>query len=580
VPDPRSHRFLTPGLCAAAVALAITGCGSGGSSGPAPIEPGYTLTATTQLGTVTAGKTASATLELTPHSGYSGTVSLSCSVTGNGTLSPSCALSAVSVSVGSAGAAATLTVSSLMGTPGGGYSVIVSARDASGLAPSNGPQTLPLTMSAVIQHIVIIFQENRTPDNLFQDPVLISRGADIASSGVNSLGQTIALSPIDLGTSGSNPQNYDLSHAHAAFVSMYDGGKMDGANLIPCSPAAACPPNAHPNAQFMYVLPADVQPYFALAEQYTFSDRMFQTNEGPSFPAHQFIIAGTSAPSASSPLFAAENPALAIAGCIAAPTNTVAMIDALGSETAQPAQYPCFDHPTVTDLLGAQKISWRYYAPSAGSIWTGPDAIEHICVPQTVSGTLTCTGAEWTANVVIPQTQVLTDILNGQLAQVTWVIPDGKSSDHALSNDGSGPSWVASIVNAIGTSAYWQNTAIIITWDDWGGWYDHVAPTVINDGVSWGSGYVYGFRVPLIVVSPYAKSAYISHVHHDFGSVLKLIETTFHLSSLGYADAAADDLSDCFVFTQAPTGFRQIPASLDATFFLNDRRPAVDPDDD
>jgi phospholipase C len=580
VPDPRSHRFVTPGLCAAAVALAITGCGSGGSSGPAPIAPGYTLTATTQLGTVTAGKTASATLELTPHSGYSGTVSLSCSVTGNGTPSPTCALSAVSVSVGSAGAAATLTLSSLIGTPGGGYSVIVSARDASGLAPSNGPQTLPLTMSAVIQHIVIIFQENRTPDNLFQDPVLISRGADIANSGVNSLGQTIALSPIDLGTSGSNPQNYDLSHAHAAFVSMYDGGKMDGANLIPCSPAAACPPNAHPNAQFMYVLPADVQPYFALAEQYTFSDRMFQTNEGPSFPAHQFIIAGTSAPSASSPLFAAENPALAIAGCIAAPTNTVAMIDALGSETAQPAQYPCFDHPTVTDLLGAQKISWRYYAPSAGSIWTGPDAIEHICVPQTVSGTLTCTGAEWTANVVIPQTQVLTDILNGQLAQVTWVIPDGKSSDHALSNDGSGPAWVASIVNAIGTSAYWQNTAIIITWDDWGGWYDHVAPTVINDGVSWGSGYVYGFRVPLIVVSPYAKSAYISHVHHDFGSILKLIETTFHLSSLGYADAAADDLSDCFVFTQAPTGFRQIPAALDATFFLNDRRPAVDPDDD
>jgi phospholipase C len=580
VPDPRSHRFVTPGLCAAAVALAITGCGSGGSSGPAPIAPGYTLTATTQLGTVTAGKTASATLELTPHSGYSGTVSLSCSVTGNGTPSPTCGLSAVSVSVGSAGAAATLTLSSLIGTPGGGYSVIVSARDASGLAPSNGPQTLPLTMSAVIQHIVIIFQENRTPDNLFQDPVLISRGADIANSGVNSLGQTIALSPIDLGTSGSNPQNYDLSHAHAAFVSMYDGGKMDGANLIPCSPAAACPPNAHPNAQFMYVLPADVQPYFALAEQYTFSDRMFQTNEGPSFPAHQFIIAGTSAPSASSPLFAAENPALAIAGCIAAPTNTVAMIDALGSETAQPAQYPCFDHPTVTDLLGAQKISWRYYAPSAGSIWTGPDAIEHICVPQTVSGTLTCTGAEWTANVVIPQTQVLTDILNGQLAQVTWVIPDGKSSDHALANDGSGPAWVASIVNAIGTSAYWQNTAIIITWDDWGGWYDHVAPTVINDGVSWGSGYVYGFRVPLIVVSPYAKSAYISHVHHDFGSILKLIETTFHLSSLGYADAAADDLSDCFVFTQAPTGFRQIPAALDATFFLNDRRPAVDPDDD
>jgi phospholipase C len=484
------------------------------------------------------------------------------------------------VPVGTAAAFSTLTVSSSTSTPGGSYSVAVSARDATGLTPSNGSQTLPLMIAAVIQHIVIIFQENRTPDNLFQDPVLISHGADIASSGVNSLGQTIPLDPIDLGTTGSSPQNYDLSHAHAAFVAMYHGGKMDGANLIPCSPAANCPPNAHPNPQFKYVLPADVQPYFALAEQYTFGDRMFQTNEGPSFPAHQFIIAGTSAPTATSPLFAAENPALSPAGCVASTLNTVAMIDAAGSERAQSAQYPCFEHPTVTDLLGAQKLSWRYYAPSAGSIWTGPDAIRHICGPQTINGTLTCTGVEWTANVVIPQTQVLSDIASGQLAQVSWVIPDGKSSDHALSNDGSGPSWVASIVNAIGNSAYWGNTAIIITWDDWGGWYDHVPPTVVNDGVSWGSGYVYGFRVPLIVVSPYAKTAYVSHVTHDFGSILKFIETTFHLTSLGYADALADDLSDCFTLTQAPSPFHAIAARLNAAFFINDRRPAVDPDDD
>jgi phospholipase C len=88
---------------------------------------------------------------------------------------------------------------------------------------------------------------------------------------------------------------------------------------------------------------------------------------------------------------------------------------------------------------------------------------------------------------------------------VSWIIPDGAFSDHAALNNGGGPSWVASIVNAIGNSPYWANTAIIITWDDWGGWYDHVRPKVIDDGVSWGSGYVYGFRVPLIVVSPMLK---------------------------------------------------------------------------
>ena len=562
-----------------ALALALACCGGGGGGSPGPVK-GYTLTVTPGLGTVTAGQASTAKVRLTPQNGYTGTVSLSCNVGGKGAPVPTCALSAPSIAVSAAGAASTLTVSSSTSTPGGSYSLVISAHDATGLTPSNGAQPLSLVVAALIQHIVIIFQENRTPDNLFQDPVLISHGADISSSGVNSLGQNVPLTPIDLGTSGSTPQNYDLSHAHAAFVQMYHGGKMDGADLVGCTPAANCPPNAHPNPQFKYVLPADVQPYFALAEQYTFGDRMFQTNQGPSFPAHQFIIAGTSAPTATSTLFASENPALNPAGCIASALNTVTMIDAAGSETAQPAQYPCFEHPTLTDLLGMQKISWRYYAPSPGSIWTGPDAISHICGRQLVGGKLTCTGAEWVANVVIPQTQVLTDIANGQLAQVSWVIPDGKSSDHAVANDGSGPSWVASIVNSIGNSAYWANTAIIITWDDWGGWYDHVAPSVVADGVSWGSGYVYGFRVPLIVVSPYAKTAYISHVTHDFGSILKFIETTFHLSSLGYADASADDLSDCFTLTQSPSNYHPIAARLDATFFINDHRPPVAPDDD
>jgi hypothetical protein len=181
---------------------------------------------------------------------------------------------------------------------------------------------------------------------------------------------------------------------------------------------------------------------------------------------------------------------------------------------------------------------------------------------------------------VIPQSGVLTDIANGNLAQVSWVIPNGASSDHALTTNGNGPSWVASVVNAIGNSPYWANTAIIVTWDDWGGWYDHVAPKVINDGISWGSGYAYGFRVPLIVVSPYAKAAYISHVTHDFGSILKFIETTFNLPSLGYADAPADDLSDCFNLTQTPLPFNTIPALHGAAYFLNDKSPPTDPDDD
>jgi phospholipase C len=437
-----------------------------------------------------------------------------------------------------------------------------------------GGSSTKIIPPGTIQHVVIIFQENRTPDNLFQDPVLIANHADIASIGMNSLGQTVPL------TAGPLATDYDLSHAHHAFVLMYDGGKMDGADLIPvgCDKGATnCPP---PNPQFWSVNPSDIQPYFQLAEQYTFGDRMFQTNQGPSFPAHQFIISGTSAPTATSNLFAAENTSLD-AGCAAAPGSIVELIDPSGVESS--SMYPCFEHPALTDELDAKGLSWRYYAPSAGSIWTAPNAIQHICGPNVPPPNATaCTGSDWTNSVVIPETGVLTDITSGKLAQVSWVIPTGANSDHAGNVNGTGgPSWVASIVNAIGNSSYWSNTAIIITWDDWGGWYDHVPPpSIVNDGTSWGSGYVYGFRVPLIVVSPYAKAGYISHVNHDFGSILNLVEKTFSLQSLGYADARADDLSDCFDFNQTPLQFKTINAPLNAEHFLNDKSPRTDPDDD
>jgi|HubBroStandDraft_1064217.scaffolds.fasta_scaffold00006_101 phospholipase C len=467
---------------------------------------------------------------------------------------------------------------------------------------------------AKIQHVVIIFQENRTPDNLFQGLCLPPNGSssscnsispsasqyNIASSGVNSTGQTIPLSQIDLGTAGSNPDLYDLSHAHSAFVDMCDMNAstgvcaMDGADKIPIAcqaGATGCPPA---NPQFMYVNPADVQPYLTMAAQYTFADQMFQTNEGPSFPAHQFIISGTSAPTATSNLFASENPSGGgdggNAGCIAPPAEVVKLIDPLGSETSNAAIYPCFEHPTLTDLLDTANITWRYYAPSPGSIWTAPNAIQHMCGPNATPPNATaCVGSDYSGTdpkVVVNQNQsnaqILTDIANNQLPQVSWVIPTGQDSDHALSNTGCGPSWVTTVVNAIGNSSYWSNTVIILSWDDWGGWYDHVPPAVISNGSSWGSGYLYGFRVPMVVMSPYAKPAYISHATHDFGSILKFIETNFKLPSLGYADVPADDLSDIFNFAQTPIVFQTItpPANTAACVAAAIVTPASDPDDD
>ena len=364
-----------------------------------------------------------------------------------------------------------------------------------------------------IQNVVVIFQENRTPDNLFGSNPNFLPGVDIATSGVNSLGQTIPLTPVPLAN------DYDLSHAHSAFVAMYANGNMNGADKvkITCAKGATdCPP---PNPQFKYVDNSTglLNPYFQLAEQYTFGDRMFQTNQGPSFPAHQFIISGTSAPSEFSDLFVAENPGGVTnagnnTGCTAPSGEFVRLIDPSSSESQ--SMYPCFEHQTLVDLLDNAGVSWQYYTPSAGSIWTGPNAIRHLRF-----------GSDWANNVVLKPSQVLTDIAAGQLANVTWVIPTGQESDHPGGN-GLGPSWVASVVNAIGQSQYWDNTVIFITWDDWGGWYDHVAPTVINS-------YEYGFRVPLIIVSPFARQGYVSHVTHDFGSILKFIEEALSLAFAG-----------------------------------------------
>jgi len=421
---------------------------------------------------------------------------------------------------------------------------------SSGTSPNSDP---PDPTSLKIQHVVVIFQENRTPDNLFHG----LSNADIANSGLNSHGQMVPLAPVSL------KANHDLDHSHRAFVAMYDGGKMDGADkvVVTCFKKVNCPP---PNPQFVYVNPSEASPYLRLAEQYTFGDRMFQTNQGPSFPAHQFIIAGTSAPTATSELLAAENPywannAIFDTGCTAPPSERVNMINPSGDESLR--QYPCFEHLTLMDLLDAKGISWRYYTPSAGFIWTGPNAIRHLRF-----------GPDWHRNVILKPTQVLKDIGNGQLPAVSWVIPPGQASDHP-GDDGSGPSWVASIVNAIGTSPYWSNTAIFITWDDWGGFYDHVAPPIYNS-------YEYGFRVPLIVVSPYAKAHYVSHVTHDFGSILSFIEENFELASLGYADSRADNLSDCFDLNQVPLKFQTIAAPLKAQHFFDDQTLPTDPDND
>ena len=453
------------------------------------------------------------------------------------------------------------------------------------------------------QHIVVVFQENRTPDNLFQGlctaPFGTSTSCSTHPTGAQYNIQTTKWLDKTSSTGTTNPGTvalanaYDLSHVHKGFTAMCDKNssgacRMDGAAGVTCTGTCVSKP------QYKYVSNTNsiLSPYLTLATQYGWANYMFQSNQGPSFPAHQYIFGGTSAPSADDDvagIFAMDNvhqvaPGdFAITGCIALDQSYVTLI----TPTSQNQNmFPCFEHQTLSDLLETVNVSWKYYTPSTTSLWTAPNAIQHICVPDAPTGG-TCTGSDFTNNVVIGPSKVLTDISNCNLAGVSWVIPDGKNSDHASSNTGGGPSWVASVVNAVGNNpkcangeTYWNNTAIIITWDDWGGWYDHEPPTILA-GVQ--GDYQNGFRVPLIVVSAYTNAGYVNNNRLDFGTILRFIEKNFGIvkGSLNFADArTTGDLALFFKLTQAPRAFKTVPSTLNADYFINDKTPPTDPDND
>jgi Phosphoesterase family len=515
--------------------------------------------------------------------------------------------------------------------------------------------------NSAIQHIIVLVQENRTPDNLFQDQNLRNAGADIVpiSTGGKCGAVSVPLIPRLLNDCVNPNHNHNVG-----WLPSYDNGHMDGACTesygTTCTGLPLCPTGSGHQycPQYAYVdsvTSTTVQPYFQIAEKYGFANYFFQTSQGPSFPAHQFLLSGTSAPDAWGipwyTFFAAENMGNGNeqdAGCAASSGQTVQLASPTQDEST--LVYPCFEHKTLTDLLDQNqpKITWRYYSDQAKPIWTAPNAIAHICnAGATGCGSGTGSNQDWN-NVILERTlhhdslaPFLQDLQSCNLAQVTWVVPDGRWSDHPSKNIGLGPDYVADIVNAIGqgmpnstcnppgSPIYWNNTVILIVWDDWGGWYDHVNPIATigqgnpgypNSGNNNGIQYVYGFRVPLLVVSTYLKqtsqqyTGYISGtkdipINYDFGSIIRFIEETFLSSNTTfinpiypYADQFVDprtpkaDLSDFFdCFTPAcrkpfqPVTLVSNPLctqnqcqsnQCDATCFIKYKGSPVDPDDE
>jgi len=361
-----------------------------------------------------------------------------------------------------------------------------------------------------IQHIVFIVKENRTFDNYFGT----FPGAEGASSGTISTGEVIPLRNV--------PRiPYDIDHGFDPCVRAINGGAMDQFDLIP---------NGGPPDYFGYtqLVEADIPNYFAYAGNFTLADHMFSSLTGPSFPNHLYTIGAQSGRSINNP----DN-SRGFWGCDAPATARVAV---LNDDGTREEVYPCFEFSTLADSLEEAGISWRYYAPNPGEsgyIWSAFNAIGHIRLSSL-----------WAENVV-PPSRFIADAMSGSLPAVSWIVIGSGMSEHPPESPCMGESWTVRQLNAVMRGPDWISTAVFLTWDDFGGFYDHVPPPTANN-------FGFGPRVPLIIISPFAKSGFISQTVYEFASLLKFVEQRFGLDPLTDRDAVANDLLDSFDFSQDP----------------------------
>ncbi len=299
----------------------------------------------------------------------------------------------------------------------------------------------------------------------------------------------------------SNP-TFDYEHNGPSAIAAIDGGKMD-----------EFPARGH--VQFTQ---SDIPNYWSYAQQFGLSDNFFTSEMGDSSPQHVSWFAAQSGG-----IFDAAQET----GCTSNPNTLIYSRD---SDADNYWSYPCYGINSLPDLLDQAGISWKYY--SDVGIWDGPGMMQQYYKSP---------------NDINNPNKFVTDVQSGQMANVTWLTPPGNASDHPPYSIQLGENFVTSAVNAVMQSKYWANSAIFLTWDDWGGFYDHVTPPVV-DGIGLGS------RVPLIVISPYARSGYISHTQGEFSSFVKFAEKNFNLSNLGQRDALSEtsDLMDFFNFKQTP----------------------------
>jgi phospholipase C len=363
-----------------------------------------------------------------------------------------------------------------------------------------------------IKHVVFIIRENHSFDNLFAH----FPGADGATyARVGSTRVRLGVTPDHL--------PFDISHSGEAAELAVNGGRMNQFYRLENATQFG-----HDYSDSAYVR-SEIPTYWKYAQDFALADHFFATSMGPSYPNHLVTVAGTSLGTIDNP----HGQHVESWGCDAGSASRVPVVSPRGRTSDAP---PCFNVNTLADLATLKGVSWRYYAAPYmkwGYVWAAFDYIKHIRY-----------GPSW-GQADIPYARFPADVAQGKLANITWITTSPTESDHPPASICVGQNWTSSIVNSIMQSKFWPSTAIVLTWDDFGGFYDHVPPPITSNTSL-------GPRVPTIVISPYARPHFISHSIYDFDSMLKFAEDTFGLGRLTAGDASAASIAGMFDFGQKP----------------------------
>ena len=412
-------------------------------------------------------------------------------------------------------------------------------------AATPGAEAEPERPDFPIKRVVFIIKENRTFDNYFaRYPG--AEGADLAriSNGNEILLQeaTDVLEP-------------DLGHSFADGVEAINGGQMDRFDLVQ---------NGESLTGFTSFTRKGIPNYWAYADNFVLSDHTFSSMYGPTFPEHLYTVGAYGGDAVDN-----KNPTGGEGGYCADPEEQVTAFERNISDAekaeimeAEAASFKpgdefefanivkywtkiraCFDFEVIMDQFEERGISWKYFAAD-GSWMNALLAIDHIFKDPKLWGPKVLDPAILKSGAI--GDRFIEDIEAGKLKEATWIVPPPGTNEHP-----GGPSvcmgenWTVRHVNAIMNSPYWKETAIFITWDDFGGFYDHVPPPQYDHmGL--------GPRVPMLIISPWAKQGFVDQTEYEFSSVLKFMETIFGLECMTERDCGAATMMNAFDFSQTP----------------------------